>query len=95
MTKKAKKEWHLNPEEVSWGMQGSSSGKGGQFERKLKITSSKIYFTHEPTGIRVEGEVPLGNYSKKEMQQKRNELKQFLFQELERQVAKKLKIKGL
>lgn len=94
MTKKNKSEWALNPKEVTWGMHSSSSGKSGQFERKLKTTSSTIFLTHEPTGIKVEGEVPPGNYSKKEMQKKREELKQILFMKLQGQVAKILNIKG-
>ncbi len=76
-------------------MHGSSIGKSGQFERKLKTTSSKIFLTHVPTGAKVEGEVPPGNYSKKEMQQKREILKKSLFNELEQLVAKNLGIKGL
>jgi len=94
MGKKTKQEWHLDPEEVSCGLHGSSSGKSGQFERKLKTTSSTIFLTHEPTGLRVEGEVPPGNYSKKEMQKEREILKNTLFQELEWLVAKQLKVKG-
>jgi hypothetical protein len=94
MSKKIKKEWRLNPQEVSCGMHSSSSGKTRQFERKLKTTSSYIFITHEPTGIRVEGEIPLGHYSKKEMQQMREALKQSLFTELERKVAAKLRVKG-
>ena len=64
------KKWSLNPKEISWGMNNSSSGKTGQFARKLKTTSSTIFLTHTPTNIMVQGEVPVGNYSKKEMQQK-------------------------
>ncbi len=79
---------------MTWGITGYSRGKSGQFERKLKTTSCSIFLAHLPTGITVEGEIPDGNYSKKEMQQKREDLKHSLFQELERQVAKKLHIKG-
>ncbi|WP_139209146.1 hypothetical protein [Aquisalimonas asiatica] len=92
--KQDKKKWRLNPAEVSMGMNGLNSGRPGQFERKLKTTSAVVFLTHLPTGIKVEGEVPPGNYSKKEMQQKRAELKQELFLKLEVLVAKKLNIKG-
>lgn len=84
----------IDPQEVTWGMHSSSSGKSGQFERKLKTTSCTVFLTHVPTGIKVEGEIPSGNYSKKEMQQKREALKQELFIKLEKQVANKLRIKG-
>lgn len=36
-------------------MYGSSSGKSGQFERKLKTASTTVFLAHEPTGTRVEG----------------------------------------
>lgn len=94
MHKKKTARWQLNPEEVSWGMNSSSSGKTGQFERKMKTTRCTLFMTHQPTGIRVEGEIPAGHYSKKEMQQKRDALMQTLFQALERLVAKRLKIRG-
>ncbi len=94
MGKKSNDKWSLNPQEVSAGTHGSSSGKTGQFARKLKTTSCTVFLVHEPTGIKVEGEVAPGNYSKKEMQQKRHELQHSLFKKLEQQVAKKLNIKG-
>lgn len=94
MSKKKPAKWQLNPAEVTSGMHGLSSGKSGQFERKLKTTSSTIFLIHMPTGLRVEGQVPAGNYSKKEMQQKREQLKQSLYLQLEQLVAKHLKIKG-
>jgi protein subunit release factor A len=94
MSKNAKQKWSLDRADVSYGQWGSSSGKTGQFERKLKKTSSTIFLTHTPTGIRVEGEVPPGNYSKKEMQKKRGELKESLFLKLENMVAEHLGISG-
>ena len=65
MSKKESKKWSLDSQEVSWGMNGSSSGKPGQFERKLKTTSSSVFLTHVPTGVKVEGEVPSGSYCQK------------------------------
>ncbi len=94
MKRKTKQKWHLDPKEVTGGIHGSSSGKTGIFERKLKITGSTVFLTHMPTGIEVEAEVPPGHYSKKEMQQKREALKESLFRELEDRVAKVLKVKG-
>jgi protein subunit release factor A len=88
------KKWSLNPKEISCGMNNSSSGKTGQFARMLKTTSSTIFLTHTPTNIMVQGEVPVGNYRKKEMPQKRTLVEQSLFKQLENLVAKKLNIKG-
>ena len=96
MVKKSKsKAWHLNPDEISGGCQGLSAGKNGIFERKLKITSKQIFLTHELTDTKVEGKIPAGNYSKKEMRKKIKELEEILFSELELKVAKKRKIKGM
>ena len=94
MSKSKKNKWRLNPKEVTWGWNGSTSGKSGQFERRLKLTSCRMTLTHTPTEISVKGEVPEGHYSKKAMQQNRKKLVQSLFLELEGLVAKKLKIKG-
>jgi len=94
MNKKSKQKWNLNPKEVTRAIYGSSSGKSGQFERKLKTTSSTVFLTHSPTSIKVEGQIPPGHYSKKEMQKKRSDLTEILFQELEKLVAKALQIKG-
>ncbi len=53
-----------------------------------------MFMVHRPTGIHVEGEVPPGNYSKKEMRKKRENLIQTLFLKLELEVAKELKVGG-
>jgi hypothetical protein len=95
MGKKSKsRTWHLNPEEVSCGWVSSSIGKKGVFTRKLKTISKHLFLTHDPTGIKVEGEIPTGNYSKKEMKEKTKEAERKLFRELELKVAKKLRIRG-
>lgn len=92
MNKKDKSKWSLNPGEVSSGFTSSSSGVSGQFHRKLKTTSCTMTLSHEITGLSITGEIPAGNYSKKEMQQLRENLYIKLFADLERQVAKKLRI---
>ena len=87
--KKAK--WSLNPKEVASGWVGFSSGKSGQFSRRLKITSCTVTLTHGPTGLQVQGEVPPGHYSKKEMQRLRDEQYVKLFLLLEATVRKHLR----
>lgn len=95
MAREPKKDkWKLSWDDVSCGMHGSSSGKTGQFERKLKVTSSTVYLIHKTTGTRVEGIIPPGHYSKKEMQKLRQKLAEQLFEELQNQLAKKLGISG-
>lgn len=93
MAKKSK-QWALNPDEVMWGFHGSSSGKKGQLSRRLKVTACKVHLVHKPTGIKVEGEISSGHYSKKEMQKKRKEMKEALFVVLEKKVVAELNIKG-
>lgn len=94
MKKRKSTVWKLNPDDVTWGMDGLTSGKSGQFERRLKVTGSSVFLKHLPTGITVEGKVPPGHYSKKETQLKREQLKRALFVELESKVAKALSVKG-
>jgi hypothetical protein len=91
MSKKERPKWALNPNEALNGFTGSTSG---QFQRKLKTTSCCVTLSHELTGISITGQIPTGNYSKKEMQQLRASLYIKLFSDLERQVGKKLKIAG-
>jgi protein subunit release factor A len=91
---KKKKQWNLDPSEVEYSGTGSSSGKTGQFSRKLKITGSSITLRHTPTGIEVKGEIPRGHYSKNEMKEKKIVLGKQLFEDLENLVAKQLGIPG-
>ena len=94
MKNKLNKKWSLEASEILVSGSSSSSGKTGQLSRNLKTTSTSLVLEHHPTGIRVEGEVPAGNYSKNEMRTKKEELQSALFSQLEQLVAKKLKIKG-
>ena len=75
----------INLIDISWGWSGSSSG-GSSFARKTKITSRRLWMVHNPTGIRVDGEVPSGHYSKKEMKQLTEDLKDNLLVKLEQKV---------
>lgn len=86
------KDWTLNPNDVNWTGSGSSSG--GTFERKTKVTSRSLKLYHVPTKVYVEGEIPAGHYSKKEMKKLVDKLKEQLYKELEQKVAKHLRIPG-
>jgi len=85
-------EWKLDPSEVGQSVRSSSSGKSGQFSRRLKLTSCTVILTHIPTGLQVQEEVSSGNYSKKEMKKLREEASQRLFSTLEKKVAKHLRV---
>lgn len=87
-----KEKWKLNPNDVNWTMNASSGG--GTFERKTKITSRQLKLYHVPTKVAVEGEIPSGHYSKKEMKKLTEDLKKRLYIELEDKVAKQLRIPG-
>lgn len=86
--------WSLDPKEVAISGISSSSSKHGQFSRRLKVTSCTLILTHRPTGLEVQGQVPLGNYSKKEMKELRGKLYRELFVRLEGKVAKHLRVPG-
>lgn len=86
--------WKLDPAEVGKGWGSSSSSKSGQFSRRLKVTSATLTLVHIPTGLEVKGEVPAGNYSKKEMRRLREELYARLFSVLAQKVGKHLRAPG-
>ena len=86
--------WSLDPEDVVYRGCGSSSGKSRQFSRRLRETGYRIVLVHRPTGLEVQGEIPAGSFSKKEMQKLREELYRKLFAELEAKVARHLRAPG-
>lgn len=88
------KPWRLDPAEIESGWFASSSGKKGQMARREKLTACTLFIIHRPTGIRLEGSIPEGHYSKKTMQLKRAALQEELLAQLEQAVAKALKIPG-
>jgi hypothetical protein len=87
--------WKLNPEDVGGGSSSGSGSRRGRYGRMYTVRCSyRRTMTHIPTGIEVTGEIPTGNYTKKQMRQLRQELEQKLFLELEAKVAKHLRIPG-
>jgi hypothetical protein len=82
-------QWKLDPAEVAWGAAGGFSGKRRKHpNRKFDLTQSTVLLWHVPTGLSVTGEVPIGHYSKKEMQLLRKRLYPQLYARLEKLVAK-------
>ncbi len=53
-----------------------------------------MFLVHEPTGVRVEGEIPAGRYSKADMKSRSDVLYERLLAELEDRVAGVLRIPG-
>ena len=76
--------------EFSIGWTGSSSGKRGNFSRKLKLTSRKITVIHKSTGLKLVDEILPGHYSKKEMKR----LTEQKFKEMKDKLKKIIKIGG-
>jgi hypothetical protein len=82
-------------EDVGGGFHGSSSGHSKPLARSSRrdgVTSSTVFLIHYPTGLRAEGTVPEGRYSRGEMIKERERLNRLLWDELERKVAKHLRI---
>jgi len=82
--------WKLDLNEVRFVIDNSSSEIVEQSSRTVKITSSCMSIEHLPTTIKVEGEIPEGNYNKIELQRLRSKMKSELFKKLEQLVTKQL-----
>ncbi len=97
MASKKNKEWKLPLEEVTYQGSGSTSTHRRKLSRASRAVDDRSWrfkLIHLPTGIETEGEVPLGNYSKKQMQDAKDKLRKLLFLELEEKVAKDLRLSG-
>lgn len=95
MSTRKSKRWSIDPADVDVGWIGSSSTTAhGNFERRLKTTGRVLTLTHRPTGICVEREIPRGAYSKKELQALTDGAFTVGVQELEKRVARHLRLPG-
>ncbi len=96
MARGSKSAWSLDPGEVSSsGVGGNISGRGkAARSRALDLTEATITLRHEPSGVEVSGAVPPGHYSRARMRELKEQLHRRLFTELERLVAKHLRIPG-
>jgi hypothetical protein len=88
----------MDDADVLWGteaaMKGFRGGRVARTSRKNDTRSLKLFLLHKPTGIRVEGAVPEGHYSRPEMIREREQLRATLWTQLERMVAKELRVPG-
>lgn len=98
MGRKRKKRWQLPKDEVTWKGGGATSTKRKKLSvasRAVDTRSWHVTLIHLPSGLEVEGEIPSGNYSQKQMQVEKEKLFNRLWQELEIKVAKHLRLPGL
>ena len=91
-----RKRWKLDPAEVSWSTEGSTSTKRRKhrLSRQLDERSLRVILLHIPTRIEATGDVITGNYSRREMDAARDALIEKLIVELEGKVARHLRIPG-
>ncbi len=97
MTKKGNNKWQLPKGEVTWAGGGSTSThrrKRSIASRAVDLRSWEFTLIHIPTEVSVSGDVPAGHYSKKQMQQAREDLWAKLWPELEKKVAKHMRLPG-
>jgi protein subunit release factor A len=92
------KPWRLDPSDVlvdrSWMR---ASGRGGNIARTSRAVGTqegRIRLTHAPTKIQVDGVVPEGEFTRKEMSAAMNLLHAELFAKLEKLVAKHMRLAG-
>lgn len=89
--------WRMDPADVVLLGSSSSSGRrkhATKAGRANSVTGAEFELTHNPTGISVRGEIPRGEYSRREMQRLKEALYSELFVQLEGSVAKHLRIAG-
>lgn len=94
----SKNKWQMKESDVSWYGSASTSTKRKKrsiASRAVDLRSQAITLTHVSTNLVVTAEIPEGHYSKKQMQQLRDKVFAELWIELEKKVARHLKVAGL
>jgi hypothetical protein len=86
----------LQPDDVEIGSVSSASGppSGPRSSRARQVRNTQLTVRHRATGLEVTGEVVAGNYSRKQMIEETDKLKLRLMAELEKLVAKRLRVPG-
>lgn len=69
-------EFRLGRQDLRWGVTKSSGGRRGgpRASRADLITGATITIEHQPSGLRVEGGVPEGRYTKAQLRERQEEL---------------------
>ena len=92
------RQFRIDPTDVLCDWHGSNTGLRSQRNRQsraMDITSSTVTLTHAPTGVSVQGTVPRGHYSNRQMRALVEKLRISLLEQLELAVARKLRLPGL
>lgn len=91
-----KTRWSLDPSDVTSGEMSTASGGRRKLRqsRKLDVRGSTVWMEHRPTGVRVEGSIEEGHYSRDEMRKLKEQLRHRLLLELEQEVARHLRVPG-
>ena len=89
------KEFKLISSDVSIAGGASHSGRSNaRFSRAAALSSSHFTLTHKPTGVKASGRVIPGHYSRKELSRLNEKLCQEVYERLEYEVAKVLRVSG-
>ncbi len=94
MSKSRKTDRLLDQSEVTCTAVGgvnSANRRKARHSRSLSISTFEYTLRHEPTGTEVSGRIPYGRYTRKEMKALKESLFSELAQQLEAEVAKKLR----
>lgn len=96
MAKHSRERWHLNRAETDESRGSFTTGfrTSAQQGRSADRRDMWMKLTHRPTGIFVEGKHPFGYYDRKDWTRLTEELRERLFVELEKKVARNLRIPG-
>jgi hypothetical protein len=88
----------MDGNDVTWGWEGTVRGgsrrAGPRTSRKNQLRSERLFLIHKPTGIRIEGTIPEGHYTKTETKTAKERLWATLWAELNQKVAEKMRIPG-
>lgn len=91
------KPFTLNQNEVNWGWHGTRVGARNKLSRAsaaVDTSSWRLCLKHLPTGVEIQGEVPVGHYSNKQMQAEKEVFWNELQEQLRLTVAKHLRLPG-
>lgn len=98
MAKKRDQGWHLDPHEVGasrdWLRTGRRRGGATRTSRAATKQVGHLVLTHYPTGLKVEGRTSEGHFTRQQMTQEMDGLRERLWRELEELVARELRIPG-
>lgn len=87
----------LDPRDVTWAWSGSRTGRRRRVSRAsaaIDTSSWRLTLKHLPTQVEVQGEVPPGHYTNRQMQHEKERLWSALQEQLQAAVARHLRLPG-